>query len=617
MSRILTNKLSLAGSALALALLFATPAAAAPTQVRFLDVDSASYNSFVGIYGSGFGDDKGQVSFGGATSIEVPLWSDELIIARIPAGAQTGVVKVAPSGGASVEAPLPLKIHTGLIYVVSTAGSDGASGDEQNPFQSLHKALSVVQPGDTVLIRAGTYDEEDTDKSAPLPALYFREGNAGNSAKPITWRGYGGDVPVIRATQTMAKESPVIFVAGDYLRFARLEINGANNLSSGVSVWASNTWVVGLNVHSFSETGITVGETSSVTIAANKIHSGGTRPDLDHGILMLGQSGTIRNNEIYDLPNGYGIFLQYQTQSTSNVFGNYVRDVAGGGIGLSRVKGGNRIFNNIVWNAGQSQGCRCAVQAAYGKAAGETATADRIYYNTFVGPTFTGLFVADRSGTVEVHGNIFTDFRTGIRLDDDASKSSLSSSHNLWYGEPTPPQFKWGGPWIEYADFRTQSDQEKASLLADPHLINPALGDMHLSSISPAIRAGGGPDRPTTDFDGVARPAEPESPDIGALQYTGQAGSGGGGTGGTGGGGEAGSAGSGTGGGTSGSGGSGGSTASGGSGGATADGGTDPGTGGDSDDGGCGCSTPASHSNAPWVLVLGFAALALRRRSQF
>ena len=598
------------GAAFAVVTSIAATSAAAPTQIRFVDVDSASYNSFVGVYGAGFGDDPGQIAFGGATSIQVPHWSDELIIARIPAGAQTGFVTVTPDGGDEVQSSMPLTIHTGRIYYVSTAGDDNGPGDEEGtPFQSLHKALTVVQPGDTVLIKAGTYDEQDLD-TAPLPAMYFRPENGGTAASPITWRGYGAQVPVIRATQARAKDSPVIFVGGDYVRLARLEIDGAGNTSSGVSVWASNTWVSGLDIHSFGETGITVGETSSAVIAGNDIHEGGTQAELDHGILMLGTGGTIRNNEIHDLPNGYGIFLEYQTQGATNIFGNYVHDVAGGGIGLSRVQGGNRIYNNIVWNVGTSQGCRCALQVAYGAAAGESAAADRIYYNTFVGPSFTGLFMADRDGTVEMHGNVFADFRAGIRVDDDASKTSLSSSHNLWYGDNEPPQFKWGGPWIEYSDFRTQSGQEDASLLANPQFVSAEAGDFHPTSLSSFVDNGGGPDTPSVDYDGVQRPLG-NGPDMGAYEYTGQSGSGGTGTGGSGG-----SAGSGSDGGTAGVAGTGGDGGSGGSssGGSNTDAGTNGTTGGDSDDGGCGCSTPGSRTGAPLALVLGFVALVFGRR---
>ncbi|OQB11681.1 MAG: hypothetical protein BWY17_03582 [Deltaproteobacteria bacterium ADurb.Bin207] len=586
--------------------------------VSFVDVDSASYGSYVGVYGKGFGDTKGQISFGGATSIDMPLWSDSLIIAKIPAGAQTGIVKVT-AGSEQAESPESLKIHSGAIFVVSSAGSDSNSGDTEHPFQTLHKAMSVVQPGDTVLIQAGAYDEPDLDTSIPLPAMYFRNNSGGTAEKPITWRGYGADVPVIRASHSLSSTSPVLLVEGEYLRFARIEINGTNNTSSGVSVWASNTWVVGLDVHSFGETGILVGETDATMVAANRIHNGGTRADLDHGILMLGQHATIRNNDISDLPNGYGIFLQYQSQEFAYVFENFIHDIAGGGIGLSRVGGNNRIFNNIVWKAGLSQGCRCALQVAYGQAASEPSSTDRIYYNTFVGPGVAGLFVADREGSIEMHGNIFSEFKAGIRIDDTGPWPYLSTSHNLWHGQKGAPQFKLGGPWIDFAQFQSQTGQEDGSLVADPKLVDPEAGDMHLSAGSPAIRAGGGPDRPASDFDGVARPSEAVAPDMGALQFDGPGGSGGSaGSGGSGGDPDSGSAGSGAEAGSGGSseGGSGNASGSGGSG-----GGASAGKGAasqndtsDDDGGGCGCTTPSSPTHSPLALLVALGALAWRRR---
>ena len=617
MSRSLMRTIAAVGVAASLLTAYAGTAEAAPLQIRFMDVDSASYGSFVGVYGAGFGDTEGSVQFGGATAIDVRLWSDTLIIARIPAGAVTGTVKVTPNGGAGLESKATLAIHTGNIYVVSTAGNDTGPGDEDNPFQSLHKAMSVAQAGDTVLIRAGTYDEQDADTN-PLPAMYFRPGNAGTAAKPITWRGFAEEVPVIRGTRDLAKDDPILFVGADYVRLARLEINGENNTGSAVSVYGSSVSAVGLDVHSFGQTGITVGEVGDTTLAGNHIHDGGTRPDLDHGIHMMGQDGTIRNNVIEDLPNGYGIYLQYQTQATSFVFGNLVQDVAGGGIGLARVKGGNRIYNNIVWNAGASQGCMCAMQVAYGAAAGETSTGDRVYFNTFVGPTFAGAVIADRAGTVELHGNIFANFRIGVEVEDDVSKPSLSSSHNLWYGGAEPPQFKWAGPLLDYTTFKNQSQQESASLLANPDLVDMFGGDMHLSPGSPAIDVGGGPDQPTTDFDGEDRPLG-NAIDLGALEYTGASGGGGSGGSGGGAGGEAGSAGaagsSGSGGGTAGSGGSGGS--------GVTDGGTDGGTGGrkssaGDDSGGCGCSTPGTpvSGGAGLFALLGVLVCSLRRRSQ-
>ncbi|MCU0693616.1 MAG: right-handed parallel beta-helix repeat-containing protein, partial [Polyangiaceae bacterium] len=307
--------------------------------------------------------------------------------------------------------------------------------------------------------------------------------------RPVTWRGFGADMPVVRGTGSKAKTSPVLYAAADHVRLARLQIDGAFNSASAVQVQATGVWLVGLQIYGFGQHGIGVGNVPDTFIAGNLIRDGGTRPNLDHGIWVTGQGARIRDNVVTDLPNGYGIFLQYQTQSSARVFANVVRNVAGGGIGLSRVKGGNHIYNNIVWSVGTSQGCRCAVEVAYGKLGGEPSTEDRVYFNTFLGPGFTGLFLADRDGSVQLHGNVFADFRVGIRVDDEVSTAALASSHNLWYRADEPPQFKWAGPWLDYTQFQNESDQERPSLLADPKLVDPAAGDAHLAPGSPA--AGG------------------------------------------------------------------------------------------------------------------------------
>src|SRR5688572_1043280 len=44
-------------------------------------------------------------------------------------------------------------------YFVSTGGDDGSPGSESAPFRTIQQAANVAQPGDTVLVRGGTYRE--------------------------------------------------------------------------------------------------------------------------------------------------------------------------------------------------------------------------------------------------------------------------------------------------------------------------------------------------------------------------------------------------------------------------------------------------------------------------
>jgi hypothetical protein len=42
-------------------------------------------------------------------------------------------------------------------YYVATTGDDANPGTRSSPFRSLSKAVSVLKPGETLLVRAGTY----------------------------------------------------------------------------------------------------------------------------------------------------------------------------------------------------------------------------------------------------------------------------------------------------------------------------------------------------------------------------------------------------------------------------------------------------------------------------
>ena len=66
-------------------------------------------------------------------------------------------------------------------YYVSTSGSDGAPGSLSSPFRTIQHAASLAQPGDTVVVRGGTYRET------------VRPARSGTSSAPITFKRYGSE----------------------------------------------------------------------------------------------------------------------------------------------------------------------------------------------------------------------------------------------------------------------------------------------------------------------------------------------------------------------------------------------------------------------------------------
>jgi hypothetical protein len=56
---------------------------------------------------------------------------------------------------------VPASEAAAATYYVATTGNDANPGTEAAPFRTMQKAANMVGPGDTVLVRAGTYGRFD------------------------------------------------------------------------------------------------------------------------------------------------------------------------------------------------------------------------------------------------------------------------------------------------------------------------------------------------------------------------------------------------------------------------------------------------------------------------
>lgn len=72
-------------------------------------------------------------------------------------------------------------------YFVSASGSDDAPGSREAPFRTIGKAAALVQAGDVVTVRGGTYREQISIRSS------------GTAAAPIVFRGAPGETAVLTA----------------------------------------------------------------------------------------------------------------------------------------------------------------------------------------------------------------------------------------------------------------------------------------------------------------------------------------------------------------------------------------------------------------------------------
>jgi hypothetical protein len=79
----------------------------------------------------------------------------------------------------------------GASYYVSVSGSDSNSGSLSSPFKTLEKAVTVVQPGDYIFLRGGTY-------SMTVSSLVIDRAKSGTASAMIHVFAYDSETPVLR-----------------------------------------------------------------------------------------------------------------------------------------------------------------------------------------------------------------------------------------------------------------------------------------------------------------------------------------------------------------------------------------------------------------------------------
>src|SRR5262249_7253425 len=142
--------------------------------------------------------------------------------------AVSGDVVVTVAGRASN--PLPFTVRSGSIYfVIPGAGtaSDANPGTFAAPFKTLQRPREVMQAGDVVYIRGGTFATADPAYPGWDTALLLHPDMSatGTPDRPVAYVGYPGDSPVIGAPQPMRAAILVDQGLGSYT-FANLRFTG-------------------------------------------------------------------------------------------------------------------------------------------------------------------------------------------------------------------------------------------------------------------------------------------------------------------------------------------------------------------------------------------------------
>ncbi len=432
-----------------------------------------------------------------------------------------------PQGQCSLASNLPVAFpHQGNIYYVAPNGNDSYAGTVDFPWQTIQHAADTLVAGDTVYIRAGTYNERVVPQ------------NSGNAGQPITYAAYPGETATVDgdgialpddlaglfeiAGRSYIRVSGLRVVnAGPYANNAAILVSDSDHItiekcatfhtaSSGIGVWGSQQAIIeGNRVEQAGLGGgqecITIAGTSNFEVRDNTV--------LDcqkEGIdAKDGSSNGLITGNVVGRPRAVGIYVDAWDRPTHDitVSRNLVFDsVESSGFTIASEMGGLlsniRLENNIA--------CRnhtYGIEISYCCSASHPMDTIVLINNTLYanGVGWGGGIIADnaQAQNVVIRNNIASQNLTfQIAVAADVPAGNVTVDHNLIDGYRGYEDEVYGEDYVE----------------GDPQFVNPAHGDFHLQPGSPAVDAGSAADAPSVDLDGDPRPGG-TGYDIGADEY--------------------------------------------------------------------------------------------------
>jgi hypothetical protein len=514
--------------------------------------------AIVTVWGKNLGTTAGTITVGGIQA-RIYSWGNatapadlfskhrmQMVAFQVPHGLANGATTIQANVGGVNTNTLPFTIRAGNIYYVKTTGNDtSGNGSWSNPWRKISTAVGRLAPGDTVYATDGVQQTtQDGDRSTmnleygmsgsqlatramPKAVIAYPNANVliGNTAYGAGWSIYvGGSSPdaanwVFSKFNLTAQNEPGIYGPGFRMIGNRLTAPLGDGATGGMAGGdSSNIFILGNELTQIGHSGTS--KLYHPMYIQSLESSSGTRlpeePNREIGWNYL------HDNFAYDGINIYreGSSSAFMTHTT--IHDNFIINQTGRGmlIGFYTVGPDNYIYNNVIIRAGQGPASQYTTDPAFGYVcvdfqAGWSAypgtTIVHFYNNTLYGCGFTDTANGISGGMIGYANNQpFTlDFRnniiqsTGFPYVGGMSDPfpANQGSRNIWFGQGNAPSL------------------DSSPINADPRLVSPSTGDVHLQSTSPGINAGSSAaPAAAVDFDNNVRP-QGAGYDIGAYEF--------------------------------------------------------------------------------------------------
>ncbi|MEJ5198674.1 MAG: right-handed parallel beta-helix repeat-containing protein, partial [Anaerolineae bacterium] len=405
---------------------------------------------------------------------------------------------------------------TGNTYYVATTGSDTDPGTLAQPWRTIQKAANTVNPGDTVYVRGGTYNEA------------VRVTRSGAAGAFITFAAYPGETPVLNLNGMVLSD---YFDAGFRVHYAAyVRIRGFvvqnvtdgfgiicyhadncivennrtyNTRYSGIASWTSTNTVIQNNEVELAnndgeQENITVTQSAHVQVLNNHVHHGGPGTNGGEGIDVKDGSHDVlvKGNYVHDL-NRLCLYVDAWDSPTYNITldGNRAHSCFRYGIALASERGGElsnvTIVNNVMFRNVRTGIVIGDWDAGYPHPIHDVLIINNTVYDNGDGKWGGGIEVMEPSvQRITIRNNIVSQNDFFTILADGVPASALTVDHNLIEG------------------FRGQTGELRGTdyVEGDPRFVDAAAFDFHLLPDSPAIDRGSADSAPDHDYDAAPRP---------------------------------------------------------------------------------------------------------------
>jgi hypothetical protein len=388
---------------------------------------------------------------------------------------------------------ISLRSASAITYIVSPDGSDSNPGTAERPFKSIQKAADKTEPGDTVLVKTGTYTQ------------YLHSGttinihNSGELDAYIVFKAYPGNTPKIISPTWNAFD---LRGGVAYIELNGFEIEGvpdAMSDSSGNGIFCSekahHIRILNNVVYNVPGGGIGSSGCDYIHIEGNIVHHTSFYSGYQNSGISLYQ-----NYNFDDAPGYHNIIRNNFSFSNENIRlplwgGNVVTD--GNGIIIDDFRnvqgdgahvpytGSTLIENNVVFDNG-GRGVHCYLSDHV------VAVNNTLYKNSRSSDISDGELTAGQSGDIIFMNNIVYAADIGTRGNKTWDATNITFDYNLYFNTKT---------------LSVKGEHDIRDL--DPLYIKASTdadsADFRLQEGSPAIDAGSSEYAPSTDITGGPR----------------------------------------------------------------------------------------------------------------